>query len=173
VNGETPTTSTSFPISNDATAYKADKVRKIRGVTPAAEKAIDAINPYKGGNDLLWQLHKLNNVDKHRTLVIAGSAYKSFDITSIIKRDWASRGMELPVDFALPGLLVEDRMFPLKVGDKVFADLPDAEPNYEMKFTADVALGVPDVIWGDPLMKTMKEMGELVFNLIASFKPLL
>src|SRR5438132_5583994 len=42
--------------------------------------AIDALRPYKGGNDVLWQLHELNNVDKHRLILTVGSALRSTDL---------------------------------------------------------------------------------------------
>jgi len=34
----------------------------------------------KGGNDVLWQLHELNNVDKHRLILTVGSAVRSTDL---------------------------------------------------------------------------------------------
>ena len=38
-------------------------------MSKAAIAAIDALKPYRGGDDLLWQLHRLENVDKHRVLI--------------------------------------------------------------------------------------------------------
>ena len=66
-----------FPVADSATEYEAKKVRKVEGMRPEAIEAIDEITPYKGGNDLLWKLWKLNNADKHRWVVTVGSAYRS------------------------------------------------------------------------------------------------
>ena len=57
VGGATPTKHTYFPISDDSAKYKEEKAGKVRGMRPEAIKAIDAIKPYKGGNDTLWRLH--------------------------------------------------------------------------------------------------------------------
>jgi hypothetical protein len=48
--------------------------------------AIDATKPYAGGNDALWRIHKLNNVDKHRLLITVGSMVRSVDIGSDMTR---------------------------------------------------------------------------------------
>lgn len=39
-----------------------------KGMCPKAIKAIDALKPYKGGNDALWRIHELDNIDKHCAL---------------------------------------------------------------------------------------------------------
>jgi hypothetical protein len=67
-SGVEPTRRVAFPISASAAAYKRDKVEKIEGMAPEAIKAIDALKPYKGGDDALWQIHVLDNIDKHRNL---------------------------------------------------------------------------------------------------------
>jgi hypothetical protein len=63
----------SFPISKDFHAYKSGACRKVkRLVEPRAIQFIDTLKPYKGGNDALWRLHELNNIDKHRRLIPSG-----------------------------------------------------------------------------------------------------
>jgi hypothetical protein len=41
-----------------------------------------------------------------------------------------------------------DRMFPLKIGDELFIDSPDAKVNEKMQFRFDVAFGEPQVLVG-------------------------
>ena len=77
---------TYFPISDDAAKYKAEAPGKVKGMSEAAIDAIDACKPYKGGTDALWQLHKLNNIDKHRMIVILGSAISVHTLPRRIKR---------------------------------------------------------------------------------------
>jgi hypothetical protein len=63
-------------------------------------------------------------------------------------------------------------MCPLKPGDELFIDGPDAEPNDEMEFRFDVAFsepGIPD----EPVAETLQKMAVDVENLIVTFKPLL
>ena len=69
-----------FPIAGDAAKYEANKRGKIKGAAQATFDAIDAIKPYKGGNDALWMLYRLNNVEKHRLLMTVGSIFQSVDL---------------------------------------------------------------------------------------------
>jgi hypothetical protein len=69
-----------FPIGGSKTSYENKKSSRTYGMTQQAVAAIDALKPYKGGNDVLWQLHELNNVDKHRLILTVGSAVRSTDL---------------------------------------------------------------------------------------------
>jgi len=69
-----------FPIADDAAKYEAKKHRKMEGARQETLDAIDAIRPYKGGNDLLWSLYRLNNIEKHRLLITVGSMFQSLDL---------------------------------------------------------------------------------------------
>jgi len=62
-----------FPIADDAAKYDATKGRKLEGARQETFNAIDALRPYKGGNELLWILSRLNNIEKHRLLLTVGS----------------------------------------------------------------------------------------------------
>jgi hypothetical protein len=84
---------TAFPISDDATKYEAEKTRKIKGMAKAAVDAIDATKPYKGGNDTLWRLHRLNNIDKHRLVITVGAAFRSFNIGQHLFGDFLKAGV--------------------------------------------------------------------------------
>jgi hypothetical protein len=77
---------TSFPICESKTVYDDKKRRQTRGMTRQAISAIDAVKPYKGGNDFLWRLNERNNIDKHRLLLVAGSAVRSMDIGGYIQQ---------------------------------------------------------------------------------------
>lgn len=62
-----------FPIADDAAKYETKKRERKEGATQATFDALDGIKSYKGGNDLLWVLHQLNNIEKHRLLLTVGS----------------------------------------------------------------------------------------------------
>lgn len=57
--------------------------RQTRGVPPAAGKTIEALQPYHDGpgddykKNALWQLHKLDIVDKHRRVAINQRIFES------------------------------------------------------------------------------------------------
>ena len=65
----------SFPIADSAVEYEAPKTKETTLMPAAAMTAIDALKPYRGGHDVLWRIHRLDNVDKHRVLLTVGSNF--------------------------------------------------------------------------------------------------
>ena len=51
-----------FPIAIDEAKYDVIKHKKMKGASQKTFDMIDAIKPYKGGNDPLWTLYRLNNI---------------------------------------------------------------------------------------------------------------
>ena len=99
-NGGTPTSKTEFPIFKDEINFKSDAPRKVRGMSDTAKAAIEALQPYKTGEDArdaamqkLWVLHELSNIDKHQTLHLAGFYLKT-----------AEYGMSHPQDVKIHGI---------------------------------------------------------------------
>jgi hypothetical protein len=129
----TPAKHVYFPISDNAAKYRTESPGKVKGMRQDAIDAIKAFKPYKGGNDTLWIIHKLNNIDKHRFVLLVGSAFNSFDAGAHVFGRLAANShpafaealaaMEPLHLFLCPA----DRMFPLKAGDELFIDGPDAE----------------------------------------------
>lgn len=75
-----------FPLAYDAETYERRKQRYIQGARVEAIKVIDGFKPYKGGNDALWLLYKLDNTDKHSFIfpvgedfIMNGVAFKADD----------------------------------------------------------------------------------------------
>jgi hypothetical protein len=68
---EVVTPNTKFPIAPNAEAYKPLLNRLIPGLGKDALETFDRICPYQGGNIFLWELHRLNIIDKHRFLLTA------------------------------------------------------------------------------------------------------
>lgn len=174
--GGTPSTQTYFPVCDSVNRYKSEKPNKLKGVHPDAVKAIDVIRPYKGGNDVIWQLHKLCNVDKHRLLITVGSAFRSFNMGPLIRPKmvelWEGMGRsgdEVPFTdvFVRPA----DRMCPLKVGDELFYDNPGSKAKEDLQFVFDIGFSESGVIDGAPVLETLQEMIDTVDSIILSLKP--
>ena len=69
-NGHTDTTGTYFPFGRSKQAFeRADTQRKINKLSPDAANLVRGFEPYRGGNSLLWALHELDIIDKHRSIV--------------------------------------------------------------------------------------------------------
>jgi hypothetical protein len=168
-----------FPIADDATKYEAESPRRLKGLRQDAIDAIDAVKPYKGGNDLLWRLHKLNNISKHRFIVMAGSELRSFDLGGFAFRHMIRNHPDpkIRADLATMDKSVFFRFidpeFPLRAGHELFADAPDAEVDEKLQFRFQVAFREPGIIEGELLIETVQSMAAAVDNLIVSFAHLL
>ena len=76
---------TYFPILNSATQYEALKRQKLEGARQETITIIDALKPYKGGNNLLWMLQQLTNIDKHRLLLTVGLQAAGVNLADILR----------------------------------------------------------------------------------------
>lgn len=174
---------TYFPIADDAAKYKIEAPRKVKGLRPDAIKAIDAIEPYKGGgtdkSDTLWRLEKMNNIDKHRLLIAVGSQFRSVDIGGDAERALQKAMAKAPPEmrFTIPKISLflnpADRQWPLKAGNQLFADGPDAKVDENRQFRFEVAFGESKIIEGEPIIETLQHMADLIDSLIGSFRPFL
>jgi len=177
-----------FPIiDTDIPAqYEASRKAKVKGMTQAAIDAIDATKPYKGGNDLLWRLNQLNNIDKHRLLITVGSALAHFVAPRFIRRGLArhiveEKGIDVPPSIDLSAALnfniIPDKEFrkcPLEVGDELVSGFDRIlDQDEEMNFTFDIVFNEPGVVECEPILPMLVETLKYVNNLILSFRPLL
>jgi hypothetical protein len=169
---------TSFFIAPKASEYKRHVSGKVEGMRKDAIDALSALEPYNGGKGHdFWILHRLNNIDKHRTIVAAGSSYQSVDVGSLITRRIARTHEEMFPGTKFPaislGLRPADNLCPLKKGDVLFIGLVDGEIDEQMKFTFDVALYEPEVVKPGPMLEIVQHLADLVSNTVTIFKPCL
>jgi hypothetical protein len=182
VGGGTPTKNTYFPISEDAAKYKTDSPGKVKGMRQDAIDAITAAKPYKGGNETLWLIHRLNNIDKHRTILTVFSQY-AVDLGGLILRDMRRQLSSDPefasivaaIDNPPPVFFQEvgENVFPLKEGDEIFIESPDVEWDKNLQFRFEIAFNETGVIESKPVLVTLKSMLDVVDNLIVDFKAFL
>ncbi|MEO6924137.1 MAG: hypothetical protein ABI142_09955 [Bryocella sp.] len=174
--GRQPTGHVYFPIADDREKYEVQRSRQLHGARPAAIAAVDAVTPYRGGNDLLWQLHKLNNVDKHRVLLTSGSAYQSVNIGPRMTRQMQELMATMPgegsnAEFPAMDLFLRpaNQLFPLKAGDALFTDLPNAELDPKLQFQFSLSFGERDIVFGEPIVETISSMLKCVEDMLPSF----
>lgn len=169
-----------FPISESADKYKIEAPGKVKGMRQDAIEAINALKPYKGGNDLLWQIHKLNNIDKHRMLIAVGAAHVAHSLTPHIRetlRAAVNHSRLYPAlwDERITHISLDARQIkcPLKEGDELFRDVPDAEMDKDMQLYVEIVFGEPQILYPTMLAPTLMRMATYVDDLILSFKPFL
>lgn len=146
VAGNTPSRLVEFPIGKDAATYEADKVRKVQGMRPEAVEAIDRLKPYKGGNELLWKIHALNNLDKHRAIF-------TLDRNCIMQDEWLP-----PNGFAV------------RTSDPTFATVFDDEIDKDVNLEIYEAVNEPQIPQGDALLPSLHQMVNFVEGLVESFR---
>jgi|HubBroStandDraft_1064217.scaffolds.fasta_scaffold01099_5 hypothetical protein len=164
-----------FPICNQEPISDQQKARfdtKINGMRDEAKEIIRRIKPYKGGDNILWSLHALNNRDKHRLLFTVGAAFKSFDIgahASGIMQEQVAKTWGIHIPKISLTAFPADRKFPLKAGDALFIDAPNAKPNNDIKFTFDIALDELGVVAGESLITVIRVRQQRVMQVIEMF----
>jgi hypothetical protein len=161
--------------------YKTSAPAKLRGLRKDAIDALDRIEPHKGGKGhYLWILNELNNIDKHRALVIVASAYRSVSIWPIAQRLMSNIPGGITITDEIAKVMHDasfirpaDNLCPLKAGDELFIDAADAEPNQKIKFRFDVAIYEPQVIESKPIVETLHQLVQFVGDTVMALKPLL
>jgi hypothetical protein len=103
---ESISTRTAFPISERVPTTTNDKARydgQVRGMGEDVKQIIKDMEPYRGRDNNLWTLHKLNNINKHRTLltVAYGAALVSPDgkWESHVAPQEGAELLRVPLDF--------------------------------------------------------------------------
>jgi hypothetical protein len=153
-SGEEPSRRIEFPIAKDAATYEREKARKVEGMCPNAVKAIDALKPYKGGNDALWRIHELDNIDKHRTLF-------TYANDCFLYADWMSEYGSGPYNIKASS--------PHFGGIGVFDD----EVEKRVEFEIDEAVTRTTVAKGGSLLPSLTQLIDYVDKLVLGFKPFL
>lgn len=171
-----------FPIQDDATNYEAKKHAKLQGATQATIDAIDALKPYKGGNDDLWILYRLNNIDKHRLLLTVGSCAGGVHLGRIGARLFEKslaakpeRAAQVAAMFESMNIYVvpSDKGFPLRRGFELFIGYPDEEPDTRQKFIFDVAIDEPGIVESSSLLEMIHKLMLAVEATVTALAPLL
>jgi hypothetical protein len=168
---------TYFPIFETASKYHAGKMRKIQGMTDAAIKAIDRIQPYyqlEGttigqGVQFFW-LDEINKLDKHRLLVPVWGNVVSHTITrtkrtemdKVIRAAFTNRPGKvfIAANAVSPG--------PLKDGSKL-CTLLVSEVDDDMTFNFHIAFGEPKWVRGKEVLTTLAAMHKRVRETIIGF----
>jgi hypothetical protein len=165
-----------FPIFETAREYRAGKMGKIRGMTEAAIKAIDRIEPYYrldtavgiGNGARLFWLHEINKLDKHRLLVPAWTNMVSHTIprTKLAELPEGLRAALGPGEVFIATNDVPNG--PLKDGSKL-CTLPISEVNDDMTFRFHIAFGEPKWVCGKEVATTLAAMHKRVREIMIDF----
>jgi hypothetical protein len=143
-----------FPIAETPERYESESPGKTHGMPIVAKGDIDRLRPYKGGNNLLWGLHMLDIIDKHRLLVVTTMRVGQLQMT--LSREPTEHR------FAIPAFL--------EAGDVLLLIKGNHVADKQTRILIDIAFGEPDVLAGRPIMETLNEMAQYIERVVAHFE---
>lgn len=166
--GGDPNRATGFPISDTEADFERDLRSRVAGATAESLNVIRSAEPYKGGNDLLWQLHHLNRFDKHRLLpIVAGSTSSvGFNLGRAMARH-RPEGWPAP-DYPYVFMKGESPAFPLRTGDVITSQPAEEEVDIALVFY--IGFGQGGYAEGQNIVDTSRDFAKEVGRVIGNFR---
>lgn len=152
-----------FPFANDKRAFEAAPTQqKMKGLPPDVIDMIADLEPFQGGNDRLWGLGPLANIDKHNTLVPVG-ALANVNVVGGLRITKAKTGIIFsPTMSSLyEGLILSN------LGAEGTIEFGGG-PNFEL--SAHVVFGYVAVFEGEEIGPTLHELAQRVGEIMHGFE---
>jgi hypothetical protein len=156
-----------FPLYDDGKTKETDAFRKIKPFRQEIVEAMRKVNPSKSGQPLLWVLHRLDIVNKHRRILV-GVPAANVDRTRLRRHGRLCCVATAFFTSAKTGKKAQ-------VGDIVFTTPPDTseEMKKRLHFTCDIAFDEPGIIEGESVIGTIDAMLKLIEGFLPGFAPFL
>jgi hypothetical protein len=165
-----------FPVTREAKDFEPRMLSRVAGADKKAFGILKALKPYKGGNESIWRLHRLDANDKHQLLAVVGAAHRSV----IFQMEVPPLKGKVPVTPPTLSLTPADTQFPLKHGDELFRinaevrhALGKSPVRDDVQFAFEIALSDGEVVHGESVVAVLNELGTTVDEIINLFAPLL
>jgi len=166
-----------FVIRETRDEFQASLPKNIKGASAEAQRLVEELKPYKGGNEAFWRLHQLDVLDKHKAIVPVGAAHRSVGVTFNTNRKLAEmlaeKGIKVnPAPMPPVFLRPADRQFPLHDGAELFRaplnqDLPFEE---DPQFKVEIAFGEGQIVDGEPVVPALAQLGQFVEGVFNVFE---
>ncbi len=161
VTGKEPSTKNEFPILDGPLTKPKFQKRfedKLVGMNPEVMEMIRQIRPYKGGNDALWRLHRLDIVDKHQMLIVALGNITAVGGYPRFEEEWKE-------DQYLSQKEIEPIV--LKQGHKLKMNVSAFEKGKETSLFAEVVFNQPGVARGYSVLQGLSRFKQEVSQVIS------
>lgn len=160
-NGAKDTSQTYFPFAGDESEFKKRGVQnKINMLHPEAISMLSDLKPYRGGNDLLWALGRLANIDKHKKIIPIGSGRFGHEIKLTIYL--LAGDIVQPPSSEWQPLDKERTLFTYPAGRKI--------NGYEVNLVTDVAFRDVDFFENKPLIEVLCQLSDLTSGIVDIFE---
>ena len=134
-NGQSPTKRNEFPIFDSETGYMKGNRPKLNGISENAKCLIQGLKPYKGGDDALWLIHKIDIIDKHRYLNVLIFNYTNIGIQGPLTFQAGSQ-VEIGFPALTSGVLKKGTIVATMTGNNgEVRGLNNVEPYFNLKVT--------------------------------------
>jgi hypothetical protein len=163
-----------FPIADEPNKLEA----KIQAIKPCladdAVKALRDVQAYpRGHSEVLWQIHTLNNIDKHRLLLTISSLNRQHSMSPAeiakIRHQFLGVLKDIPeANEARMFLKSSARHISLESGH-VLGIFPISQVHDNMHFPIEVAFGEPKIVEGKPVIEMLTQAAHLMHTLLMNF----
>jgi hypothetical protein len=156
-----------FPCVSAAN-YKTYGLGEIKGMRKDAIDAIRAVEPYEGGKgDILWRLHRLSIIDKHRLPIAIAGGNMGINFQIFYPELFPKGAVVNPWN-----LFVGDMRFSLKDNDVLFRDDPGRELKQDVHFPFFVAFDELGIFERQPLLPALNRISDFVSKTVSGFASL-
>jgi hypothetical protein len=161
-----PDENTAFPIYQTAPKKKFAALAKVQGMGPGAVSLLESLQPYNCGDNTLWELSKLDNIDKHRLLLVVALRQDQPEF-SLIPRDGQTILCNVQLLFFATGDLKDGTEIAKAVGAGAFTQ------DVEFHVSFEIAFGETEIIQGKPVLPFLQQLSDFVAGIVNLFEPLL
>jgi hypothetical protein len=156
-----------FPTGESAKEVK-DSIRAIsKCLKPDAVEALKKVEAYPAGaGQLLWHIHQLDIIDKHRLLLTVASQNRLQSMSPAeiarIREQFSDTLADIP-EANDPFIFLKSGTpsFPLETGT-MLAFLPIEKVHDNIHFPIELAFGEPEIVRGKPVIETLHQGAGLV-----------
>jgi hypothetical protein len=166
--GGSPTQYTAFPVGRDEPDFVSRLQSRLNGASQSAIEIIRKLKPYGGADSAIYNLHCIDIIDKHESLIPVAAAHSMWGF------QWDIRQPKIP--YFPPQMLqgaAPERKFPLKDGDILGSYHRKTGEGIEDKtrfdFGFEIAFGEGQIFDGDPVVPTLKQHVEFIEDVSAAF----
>jgi hypothetical protein len=162
-SGNTPGEFTSFIITETAKYWEDRAKGGLSQIIPSDIFALfRGFKPYKGGNDLLWGLNKLRNVNQHALLAPLGTSSIQVTGAPIVMQappDGSISMMNLPLWSPFTWDRCKNEMI-------IFRESPGGHLSYDFELSPTVSFGQVAVFYGEPVLGAFNRVAGIVESIL-------
>jgi hypothetical protein len=159
-----PVKGSEFPIFSTRDRFKTAGIRRIIGVNPPCRTFIESTQPFNSdepSETILWVLHEMSNIDKHRTLPLLESVTRVSDVSLTgIEGGIALSNIRL----GSPG--------PFKANTEIarwktnISDIGHVDVKFDLDRAIVLDVSEPAFLRGAGLTKTLDQLGDLCESIV-------